>query len=47
MHVSTLKHGWAPEMQCLRLVGLHPPRGDSTCNGLHTTNTPRGGVTAL
>ena len=32
LSVGTPKHGWASEMQCLRLVGLHPPRGEL---GLH------------
>ena len=32
MSVGTPKYGWASEMQCLGLVGLHPPRGEL---GLH------------
>ena len=32
LSVGTPKHGWVSEMQCLRLVGLHPPRREL---GLH------------
>ena len=40
MRVSTPKHGWAPEMRCPRLVGLHPPRGDLTCKWVAEVKGP-------